>query len=436
MGYSSMPTRRRWRVRSGTCSTMTTMCGRSARRGCVSSTNDGPWALQNGASKSTWKRSRPVHNADQERWGRGIAPRRALDEGLLLVGGPTSGEVVHRTRGERAIVGHEPRDQRRHFLGPPYPSHRNLRHEEIHRALLHLLEELGADDGRGHRVDENAARARLLGERLGQADHSGLGRRVGHEGRIAFLAGDGGDVDDAPAPLLQHHADGRSAAVEDAREIHVDDPAPVLVGQLPNGKGAAGDPRVVHEDVEATEGRVHLTYRRLHLARHRHIGGEGERGGTDALGRLLRHGRVEVQHGDASAVRGQTGSDGVADAARRPRDERSLPGQRRRAHVVSSGRKDTLRAQAWVRAVTPRMASQYRLRTTRPVATMRTDMAAAWAVSPASSMRRTATAASSVPGATMKMTAERVTMAFRKKYMLMATMEGSAMGTVTLQKVR
>src|SRR5215475_4363320 len=104
--------------------------------------------------------------------------------------------------------------------------------------------------------------------------------------------------------------------------------------------------------------------------------------------------------------------------------------------IVATGL--VVRSLYWLamRAVTLRMASQYRLRTTRPVATMRTDMAAAWAVSPASSMRRTATAASSVPGATMKMTADRVTMAFRKKYMLMATMEGSAMGTVTRQKVR
>jgi hypothetical protein len=68
--------------------------------------------------------------------------------------------------------------------------------------------------------------------------------------------------------------------------------------------------------------------------------------------------------------------------------------------------------------------------------TMQTDIAAACAASPASSMRSTATAASSVPGATRKTTAERVTIALRKKYMLMATIDGSAIGTVTRQKVR
>ncbi len=70
------------------------------------------------------------------------------------------------------------------------------------------------------------------------------------------------------------------------------------------------------------------------------------------------------------------------------------------------------------------------------MATISTDMAAAWAVSPASSMRSMATAASSVPGATRNTAADSVTIAFRKKYMLMPTIEGSAIGTVTRQKVR
>src|SRR6266851_159687 len=46
------------------------------------------------------------------------------------------------------------------------------------------------------------------------------------------------------------------------------------------------------------------------------------------------------------------------------------------------------------------------------------------------------TADSSLPGATRKTTAERVTIPLRKKYMLMATIDGRAIGTVTRQKVR
>ena len=67
---------------------------------------------------------------------------------------------------------------------------------------------------------------------------------------------------------------------------------------------------------------------------------------------------------------------------------------------------------------------------------MSTDIAVAWALSPASSSSSTATAASSVPGATRNTTAESVTIAFRKKYMLMPTIDGSAIGTVTRQNVR
>jgi len=67
---------------------------------------------------------------------------------------------------------------------------------------------------------------------------------------------------------------------------------------------------------------------------------------------------------------------------------------------------------------------------------IRTDIAAACAVSPASSISSTATAASSVPGATRNTTAESVTIAFRKKYMLIATIEGSAIGPVARANVR
>src|SRR2546428_6211653 len=66
---------------------------------------------------------------------------------------------------------------------------------------------------------------------------------------------------------------------------------------------------------------------------------------------------------------------------------------------------------------------------------MSTDIAAACAVSPESSIRSTATAASSVPGATRKTTADSVTIAFRKKYMLIPTIDGNAIGTVTRQNV-
>src|SRR4029453_13373505 len=64
-----------------------------------------------------------------------------------------------------------------------------------------------------------------------------------------------------------------------------------------------------------------------------------------------------------------------------------------------------------------------------------TDMAVACAVSPASSSNSTATAASSVPGATRNTTADSVTIALRKKYMLTPTMDGSATATVTRQNV-
>ena len=41
----------------------------------------------------------------------------------------------------------------------------------------------------------------LLAERLGQRDDAGLGGAVGRGVRVAFLAGDRRDVDDAAVPL-------------------------------------------------------------------------------------------------------------------------------------------------------------------------------------------------------------------------------------------
>src|SRR5262249_33236447 len=96
------------------------------------------------------------------------------------------GEIVDRAGAERTVVRGEPSDERRDLLRRADSPHRDLRHEQIDGALLHLLQELGADDGGRHRVDEDAARRDFLGERFREADHAGLRGGIRHERRVAF----------------------------------------------------------------------------------------------------------------------------------------------------------------------------------------------------------------------------------------------------------
>src|SRR6185436_13396309 len=107
--------------------------------------------------------TRLSHSTPSASRARAPPPARSVVR-AALVGGTAAREIVDGAGAERALVGREPGHQRRHFLRPSHPPHGNLGDEEIHRALLHLLEELGADHRRRHRVDEDAAGGHFLGQ--------------------------------------------------------------------------------------------------------------------------------------------------------------------------------------------------------------------------------------------------------------------------------
>ena len=71
--------------------------------------------------------------------------------------------------------------------------------------------------------------------------------------RIAFLAGDGRDVDDAAVVLLDHRGHDRLAADEGPVEIDAQHLAPFVEVGLPHGLVDAGDAGIVDENVDLAE---------------------------------------------------------------------------------------------------------------------------------------------------------------------------------------
>src|SRR5437868_1010235 len=109
-------------------------------------------------------------------------------------------------------------------LGPSDPPHRRARHC-ILDSLSQVTGALGRPqhrrvyEARRNGVDGDALRAKLQGERLGEADDAGLGRYVvGHQ-RLAALGARRRDVDDAPPTGLDHVGNDGLAAVERPGEV-------------------------------------------------------------------------------------------------------------------------------------------------------------------------------------------------------------------------
>src|ERR1700754_2290243 len=88
---------------------------------------------------------------------------------------------------------------------------------------------------------------------LGHADDAGLGGGVGSGIGIAFLAGDGGDVDDAAVVASLHAREHRAVDVEGAVEIDVDDAAPFVELVFLERSVLAGNAGGMDEDVELAQ---------------------------------------------------------------------------------------------------------------------------------------------------------------------------------------
>lgn len=136
--------------------------------------------------------------------------------------------AVHRA----AAVDHLPADIRReirreeqrdlgHILGRTAAAERDL----LVPAFLHLVGQLvghlGHDEARGDGVGADAARAHLLGDRLGQADHAGLRGRIVTLARVAADTHHRRHVDDRTALLAGHNGRHGMDEVERLSLIHI-----------------------------------------------------------------------------------------------------------------------------------------------------------------------------------------------------------------------
>src|SRR5690606_9211230 len=153
-------------------------------------------------------------------------------------------------------------------------------------ALL-VVEHVGhraGDEARGDAVDGDAAAADLLGQRLGEADHAGLGGGVVGLARVAGDADHRGDADDAAGAALHHPLHGGAAEAEIGFQIDLDDVGEVLVLH-PHQQAVLGDAGVGDEDVQRGAGG-------LFGAGDQAVDGVGVRqvggGGEGALAELLR----------------------------------------------------------------------------------------------------------------------------------------------------
>jgi hypothetical protein len=130
-----------------------------------------------------------------------------------------------------------------------------------------LLEDVGLGRRRGDAVDQDATLREFLAQRLGQRHESCLGGAISRRVRVAFLAGNRSDADDAAVFLGDHPRHDGAAAQERTGEVDLDHLAPVLRRVLPHRFVWAVHAGIVHQNVDLT-----------------HLADRGVRRGCDRLG--------------------------------------------------------------------------------------------------------------------------------------------------------
>ena len=119
--------------------------------------------------------------------------------------------------------------------------------------------------------------------------------------RVAFLAGDGGDVDDAAVFLFQHRRHDGLAADEGTIEIDAQHLAPLLKVRFPHRLVDAGNAGIVDEDVDLAERLQRLIAGLFHRGEIGDVDLERADTGPDLLCGLFGEGQVMIPDRDLRA---------------------------------------------------------------------------------------------------------------------------------------
>src|SRR4029079_14417396 len=186
----------------------------------------------------------------------GVALRQDRRHGSISrsVSGAPAGNIESESGGERVLFGNHEGDHGRDLVDLDKTAARDPRQHEIDVALGDLLENRGPGGGRSNGIDGYMVSRQFLAERLGERNDAGFRGRIGGGVRIAFLAGDRGDIGDAAVILLDHPRNQRLAAIELAGEVDADDAVPLLDRNLPGLENGAGNAGIVDENIDAPEG--------------------------------------------------------------------------------------------------------------------------------------------------------------------------------------
>ena len=227
------------------------------------------------------------------------------------------------------VVGEEG-DTARDLLGGAETADRDERQDlGVQNLLRHRHHHLGGDVAGRDDVDGDAARGRLLGHRLGEAEQGRLGGGVVGLARLTLAPVDGGDVDDAPEAARAHPLDHEPRHVEDGVEVGVDHRVPVLLRHTVE-HAVAGDAGVVDENVDGPEIARDARHPLLAggiVAHVELVDGDARLGLELARGGIV----AGVGGGYTAALVLEGNGDGVADAARTSGDDPWNP-----CHLASS----------------------------------------------------------------------------------------------------
>ena len=108
------------------------------------------------------------------------------------------------------------------------------------------------NEARGNRVSTDAARTQFLSDRLGERNHTCLGRGIVALSGVAVNTNHRRHVDDAAGALLHHDRRASVDEVESRLEVHVQDGVPLAFAHT-HHQAVFRDAGIVYQDVDTAE---------------------------------------------------------------------------------------------------------------------------------------------------------------------------------------